>query len=74
MFDKVVEIIVDQLGVENEGITMETSLMNDLEADSLDSVEIIMSLEDEFDMEIPDTAAEEFKSIGDIVKYIEANK
>ena len=53
---------------------METSLMNDLEADSLDAVEIIMSLEDEFDMEIPDTAAEEFKSIGDIVKYIEANK
>ncbi|WP_300279854.1 acyl carrier protein [Peptacetobacter sp.] len=74
MFNKVVEIIVDQLGVENEGITMETSLMDDLEADSLDAVEIIMSLEDEFDMEIPDTEAENFKSIGDIVRYIESNK
>lgn len=74
MFNKIVEIIVDQLGVENEGITMETSLMEDLEADSLDAVEIIMSLEDEFDMEIPDTAAENFKSIGDIVRYIESNK
>ncbi len=74
MFNKVVGIIVDQLGVENEGITMETSLMDDLEADSLDAVEIIMSLEDEFDMEIPDTEAENFKSIGDIVRYIESNK
>ncbi|TQQ84665.1 acyl carrier protein [Peptacetobacter hominis] len=74
MFDKVVEIIVDQLGVENEGITMETSLMEDLEADSLDAVEIIMALEDEFGIEIPDTEAEGFKCIGDIVKYIEANK
>ncbi|GAA3651591.1 acyl carrier protein [Asaccharospora irregularis] len=74
MFNKVVEIIKDQLGVEDKEITMETSLMKDLEADSLDAVEIIMALEDEFDIEIPDTEAEKFKSIGDIVKYIEANK
>lgn len=74
MFDKIVEIIVDQLGVENEGITMETSLMNDLEADSLDAVEIIMALEDEYGIEIPDEEAENFKSIGDICNYIEDNQ
>ena len=74
MFDKVVEIIVDQLGAENEGITPETSLREDLEADSLDAVEIMMALEDEFGIEIPDTDAEEFKCIGDIVKYLEARK
>ncbi|MCC0703235.1 acyl carrier protein [Clostridioides sp. ES-S-0049-02] len=74
MFNKVVEIIIEQLGVEDKEITMETSLMKDLEADSLDAVEIIMSLEDEFGIEIPDTEAENFKSIGDIVNYIEANK
>ena len=74
MFYKVVEIIIEQLGVEDKEITMETSLMKDLEADSLDAVEIIMALEDEFGIEIPDTEAENFKSIGDIVKYIEANK
>ena len=74
MFEKVVEIIREQLSVEDKEITMETSLMKDLEADSLDAVEIIMALEDEFGMEIPDTEAENFKSIGDIVKFIEANK
>ena len=74
MFNKVVEIIIEQLGVEDKEITMETSLMKDLEADSLDAVEIIIALEDEFGIEIPDTEAENFKSIGDIVKYIEANK
>ena len=74
MFNKVVEIIIEQLGVEDKEITMETSLMKDLEADSLDAVEIIMALEDEFGIEIPDTEAENFKSIGDIFKYIEANK
>ncbi|HFQ8207871.1 TPA: acyl carrier protein [Clostridioides difficile] len=74
MFNKVVEIIIEQLGVEDKEITMETSLMKDLEADSLDAVEIIMALEDEFGIEIPDIEAENFKSIGDIVKYIEANK
>ncbi|CEI73709.1 MULTISPECIES: acyl carrier protein [Romboutsia] len=74
MFEKVVEIIREQLSVEDKEITMETSLMKDLEADSLDAVEIIMALEDEFGVEIPDTEAENFKSIGDIVKFIEANK
>ena len=74
MFESVVEIVREQLSVEDKEITMATSLMKDLEADSLDAVEIIMALEDEFGVEIPDTEAENFKSIGDIVKYIEANK
>ncbi|MGB4312794.1 MAG: acyl carrier protein [Natronincolaceae bacterium] len=75
MFDKVVEIIAEQLGVENDSkITKTTSLMDDLEADSLDAVEIIMSIEDEFGIEIPDEDAEGFKNVGDIVNYISANK
>ena len=74
-FEKVVEIIAEQLGVENAGkITETTSLMDDLEADSLDAVEIIMSIEDEFGIEIPDEDAEGFKNVGDIVNYIDANK
>lgn len=75
MFDKVKELIIDELVLDEDiEITETTSLMDDLEADSLDAVEIIMALEDEFDLEIPDEAAEEFKNIGDIVKYIEENK
>ena len=72
VFNKVVEIIVDQLEVDSEiQITPATSLIKDLEADSLDAVEVIMALEDEFDVEIPDEDAENFKNIGDIAKYIE---
>jgi acyl carrier protein len=75
MFDKVKEIIIEELVLDEDvEINPETSLMNDLEADSLDAVEIIMALEDEFGMEIPDEDAEDFKNIGDIVKYVEANK
>lgn len=71
MFEKVKEIIIEQLGLEEDVvINPETSLMKDLEADSLDAVEIIMALEDEFDIEIPDTDAEKFKNIGDITEYI----
>jgi acyl carrier protein len=71
VFDKVREIIVEQLQVDIEDITMETSLMKDLDADSLDAVEIIMALEEEYEIEIPDEVAEEFKTVGDIVKYVE---
>lgn len=75
MFDKVVEIIREQLGVEDDVvITKETSMMKDLEADSLDAVEIIMAFEDEFDVEIPDEDAEGFANIGDIVAYLESKK
>lgn len=75
MFEKVKEIIVEELMLDEDiEVTETTSLMNDLDADSLDAVEIIMALEDEFDLEIPDEDAEDFNNIGDIVKYIEANK
>ncbi|TCO76422.1 acyl carrier protein [Marinisporobacter balticus] len=74
-FEKIKEIIIDQLGLdEDREIAMKTSLMGDLEADSLDAVEIIMAIEDEFDVEIPDEVAEGFKNIGDIVNYVEENK
>ncbi|MBS3994611.1 MAG: acyl carrier protein [Alkaliphilus sp.] len=74
VFEKVVEIIADQLGLDSaEGIKPSTSLMKELEADSLDAVEIMMALEDEFGIEIPDEEAEKFKNIGNIVAYIEEN-
>ncbi|WP_129600274.1 acyl carrier protein [Anaerophilus nitritogenes] len=75
VFNKIKEIIIDQLGLDDDvEITLETSLMGDLEADSLDAVEIIMAIEDEFDLEIPDEDAEGFKNIGDIVTYVGENK
>ncbi len=70
-FKKVRDIICDQLSVEESAVQLETHLMKDLEADSLDAVEIIMAIEDEFDFEVPDEDAERFQSVGDIVKYIE---
>ena len=71
MFEKVKDIIIEELGLDKDiVVTKETSLMKDLEADSLDAVEIIMALEDEFGIEIPDTDAENFKNIGDIADYI----
>ncbi|MBS5787659.1 MAG: acyl carrier protein [Clostridioides difficile] len=74
MFERIKEIIADQLGLDDiDEITMTTSLVDDLEADSLDAVEIVMALEDEYDIEIPDEEAENFKNIGDICKYIEEN-
>nr|WP_300005127.1 acyl carrier protein [Tissierella sp.] len=74
IFEKIKAIVAEQLGVEAEDITLETSMMKDLDADSLDAVEIIMELEDEFDIEIPDEDAESFNSIGEIVEYIESKQ
>lgn len=71
VFDRIKEIIVEQLGVDGADITPETSLVKDLEADSLDAVEIIMAIEEEYEIEVPDEEAEKFASIGDIVKYVE---
>lgn len=68
----VIGIVAEQLGIEADGITAETSLMDDLEADSLDAVEVIMALEDEFDVEIADEEAQAFQNIGDMAKYIDA--
>ena len=70
-FNKIKGIIVEQLGVEDSAVAMDTNLMKDLEADSLDAVEIIMAIEDEFDIEIPDEDAEKFQLVGDLVKYVE---
>ena len=70
-FEKIRELIVEQLGVEESAVTLETSLMKDLEADSLDAVEIIMAIEDEFEIEVPDEEAEKFQNVGDIVKYVD---
>jgi len=74
-FDKIKEIIVDQLGVDDEKVQMDTHLMKDLEADSLDAVEIIMAIEEEYGIEVPDEEAEKFQRVSDIVKYVdEASK
>ncbi len=71
VFDKIKEIVVEQLVLDNaDDIKMETSMIDDLDADSLDAVEVIMAIEDEFDIEIDDEDAEGFKSIGDIVNYV----
>ena len=70
-FEKIKGIIVEQLSVDEASVTMDTSLMKDLEADSLDAVEIIMAIEDEFDIEISDEDAEKFQNVGDIVRYVE---
>jgi acyl carrier protein len=74
VFEKIRDIIADQLDVNPEAITMETDLMKDLEADSLDAVEIIMAIEEEFDLEIPDEKAEDFRVVANIVSYLEQNK
>ena len=70
-FDKIRDIIAEQLGVEADDVKMDTHLMKDLEADSLDAVEIIMEIEDEYDIEIPDEEAEKFQKVSDIVNYVE---
>ncbi|MBR4835821.1 MAG: acyl carrier protein [Clostridia bacterium] len=72
--DKVVEIIVEKLGVEVSEVTPEASFTNDLGADSLDTVELIMEFEKEFGITIPDDQAEKISTVGDAISYIEANK
>lgn len=74
VFDRVKEIIVEQLDVEEEKITMEASFREDLEADSLDVVELVMELEDEFDIEIADEETEKIQTVGDAVTFIENNQ
>ena len=70
LFEKVKEIIVEQLGVTEISVTTEASFIDDLGADSLDIVELIMALEEEFDIEIPDAEAEKVVTVGDVVDYI----
>ncbi len=73
VFDKVKDILCEQLDVEEDAVTMEANIIDDLGADSLDVVDLVMSLEDEFNAEIPDEEVESMKTVGDIVKYLEAN-
>ncbi|TZE83384.1 acyl carrier protein [Calorimonas adulescens] len=73
IFDKVREIVAEQLGVESDEITLESSFIDDLGADSLDIVELIMALEEEFDIEIPDEDAEKITTVNDVVEYIKAH-
>lgn len=69
--DKVKAIIVEQLGVEEDEVTMEASFVENLGADSLDIVELVMALEEEFDLEIPDEDAEKIRTVGEAIKYIQ---
>ncbi|WP_028511255.1 acyl carrier protein [Ruminococcus sp. NK3A76] len=73
IFDKVKEIIVDQLDADENDVTQDASITDDLGADSLDVVDLVMSIEEEFDIEVPDEEVANMKTVGDIVKYIEAN-
>jgi acyl carrier protein len=72
--DKVKEIIVERLSVDEKDVKEDASFIDDLGADSLDTVELVMALEEEFGMEIPDEEAEKITTVGDAVKYIESHK
>ena len=71
--DKVIDIVCEQMGASRDKITNETSFINDLGADSLDTVELVMAFEEEFGCEIPDDAAETILTVGDAVKFLEKN-
>ncbi|GAE91666.1 acyl carrier protein [Gracilibacillus boraciitolerans JCM 21714] len=73
-FEKVKQIVVDRLDVDEDKVTLEASFKDDLEADSLDVVELVMELEDEFDIEIADEDAEKISTVGDAVNYINSNQ
>ncbi len=72
--EKVKKIIIDQLGVKAEEVNAESAFVDDLGADSLDTVELVMAFEEEFDLEIPDEEAEKISTVGDAVKYIEEHQ
>lgn len=72
MLDKIKSIVVDQLGVDESQVTEDASFVDDLGADSLDTVELIMAFEEEFDIEIPDEDAQKIKTVKDVIEYIES--
>ena len=72
--ERVKNLVISQLGVDAEKVTIDSSFIDDLGADSLDTVELVMALEEEFGLEIPDEEAEKIVSVGDAVKYIESHK
>ena len=73
VFEKLREIICEQLQVNEDEVTMESNIRDDFDADSLDFVDIVMSIEDEFSVEVPDEAIDDIKVVGDLVKFIEEN-
>ncbi|MEE8436763.1 MAG: acyl carrier protein [Candidatus Neomarinimicrobiota bacterium] len=73
-FDKVKEVIIDKLGVEEDKVILDASFVDDLGADSLDTVELIMQLEEEFSIEIPDEDAEKMTTVKSTIEYIDAHK
>ena len=73
VYEKVKKILCDQLDIEEEKVTLEANIIDELGADSLDVVDLVMGLEEEFNIEIPDDQIENMKTVGDIVKYIEEN-
>ena len=72
MLDKIKSIVVDQLGVDEDQVTEDASFVDDLGADSLDTVQLIMAFEEEFDIEIPDEDAQKIKTVKDVIEYIES--
>jgi len=74
IFDEVKEVIVEQLNVNPDEVKLESNFVEDLGADSLDVVELVMALEEKFEIEIPDSEAEKIATVKDVVDYIEANK
>ena len=74
MLDKIKSIVVDQLGVDEDQVTEDASFVDDLGADSLDTVELIMAFEEEFDIEIPDEDAQKTKTVKDVIEYIESKQ
>ncbi len=71
--DKIIEIVAEQMGVDKSEITRETSFVNDLNADSLDTVELVMEFEDEFELSIPDEEAEKIQTVGQAIDYIKGH-
>ena len=74
IFEKLKDIIVEQLGADEESVKMEATFVDDLSVDSLDIVELVMQIEEEFDIEIPDSDAEKIVTVGDVVEYIKEIK
>ncbi len=73
-FDTIRDLVVEQLGVDADMVQIDTSLMKDLEADSLDAVEIILGVEEAFGLDIPDEEAEKFETVKDLVEYVDSHK
>ena len=73
-FKKIRSLLAEQLSIEPERITLESDIMNDFEADSLDIVDMVMTLEDEFGIEVPDEAIEKMRTVGDVVQFVDSAK